>query len=116
MPAALSPIQLQIPSTAAIPGVIITGGRRSMPLARWLQRVRPVTLNYIPGDPDGLILEAGLVERWVLTTFEDAEVIAAAITFRQRQQTAKGLHFLLVQPDDSGITYSGFWLLQKTED
>ncbi|MEO0948751.1 MAG: Tab2 family RNA-binding protein, partial [Cyanobacteria bacterium J06641_5] len=22
------------------------------------------------------------------------------------------LHFLLVQPDNSGLTYSGFWLLQ----
>ncbi|NEQ67039.1 MAG: DUF1092 family protein, partial [Symploca sp. SIO2D2] len=26
-----------------------------------------------------------------------------------------GLHFLLVQPDDSGMTYTGFWLLQNID-
>lgn len=112
MPDALFPIKFQLPSTLPIPGVVIDGGRQSMNLARWLQRSRPVFLNYIPGQPDGLILEAGLVERWVLTTFEDADVIQAAKTFRDRQSQAKGLHFLLVQPDNSGMTYTGFWLLQ----
>jgi hypothetical protein len=115
MPASLLPVQLQIPSTTLIPGVVIDGGRQSMQLARWLQRVRPVALQYIPGEPDGLILEAGLVERWVLTTFDDKEVIVAARTFRERLDASKGLHFLLVQPDNSGMTYSGFWLL-KLED
>lgn len=86
-----------------------------MPLARWLQQVQPYALNYIPGQPDGLILEAGLVDRWVLTTFEDQEMIQAARTFRERQAAAQGLHFLLIQPDNSGMTYSGFWLL-KTEE
>jgi hypothetical protein len=113
MPEARLPLNLQLPSTTLIPGVMIDGGRRSRQLAQWLQRAKPFALNYIPGQPDGLILEAGLVERWVLTTFEDPEVIAAANTFQQRQQAAKELHFLLVQPDDSGMTYSGFWLLQK---
>ncbi|NER29619.1 MAG: DUF1092 family protein, partial [Symploca sp. SIO1C4] len=61
---------------------------------------------------DGLILDAGLVDRWVVATFDDREVAAAALVYQQRQQLSKGLHFLLVQPDDSGMTYSGFWLLQ----
>lgn len=116
IPDFLLPINLQIPSTTPIPGVIIDGGKKSMQLAKWLQRSRPVSLNYIPGQPDGLILEAGLVERWVLTTFEDSDVITAARLFRERQIAAKGLHFLLVQPDDSGMTYSGFWLLQNEVD
>jgi hypothetical protein len=112
LPEALYPVNLQIASTVPIPGVVIEGGRQSMPLARWLKQVRPYSLHYIPGDPDGLILAAGLVDRWVLNTFEDKEAIAAARTFRERQQASQGLHFLLVQPDDSGMTYSGFWLLQ----
>lgn len=112
MPEFLIPLQLNLASTQPIPGVVIDGGRQSMQLVRWLQRAKPVALNYIPGEPDGLILEAGLVERWVLATFTDREVIAAAKTFQQRQQQAQGLHFLLVQPDNSGMTYSGFWLLQ----
>lgn len=111
MPNQLLPLQLGLASTVAVPGVVIDGGRQSMPLARWLQEVQPVALNYIPGAPDGLILEAGLVERWVMATFEDEEVAAAARLYEQRKQTSQGLHFLLVQPDDSGMTYTGFWLL-----
>ncbi|MFP4123092.1 Tab2 family RNA-binding protein [Coleofasciculus sp.] len=111
MPNELLPFQLGLASTVAVPGVVIDGGRQSMPLARWLQDVQPVALNYIPGAPDGLILEAGLVERWVMATFEDEEVATAARLYEQRKQTSQGLHFLLVQPDDSGMTYTGCWLL-----
>lgn len=113
MPEAHLPIQMGISSTQPISGVIIDGGRVSMRLVRWLVEANPVYLNYIPGDPDGLLLEAGLVDRWILATFEDPEVKAAAHTFQERQQAAKGLHFLLVQPDDSGMTYSGLWLLRR---
>ena len=111
IPEALKPLQLGLPSTIPIPGVVIDGGRRSMPLALWLQDTSPVSLNYIPGAPDGLILEASLVDRWIVATFEDAAVSAAAQTFEQRKQQSKGLHFLLVRPDDSGITHTGIWLL-----
>jgi hypothetical protein len=112
MPEFILPINLGLPSTVPVPGVVIYGGRRSMALARWLQEARPVALNYIAGAPDGLVLEAGLVDRWIVATFEDAEVAAAAQVYEQRKQQSQGLHFLLVQPDESGMTYSGFWLLQ----
>ncbi|MGB7087371.1 MAG: Tab2/Atab2 family RNA-binding protein [Phormidesmis sp.] len=114
LPAGLTPIDLGLPSTLLIPGVIIDGGRQSMALAQWLQSVRPVMLQYIAGAPHGLLLEAGLSERWILATFEDEDVAGAARTFTERKQTAKGLHFLLVRPDDSGMTYTGLWLLQST--
>jgi len=55
---------------------------------------QPVALNYVAGEPAGLIL-AGLVDRWLLP-FEDQEV-AAATTYEQRKQLSQGLHFLLVQ-------------------
>ncbi|NJK99210.1 MAG: DUF1092 family protein [Spirulinaceae cyanobacterium SM2_1_0] len=99
-----------------IPGLIVYGGRRSLQLVQWLTAVRPVALNYIPTNDrraGGLVLEAGLVERWVLLTFEDPEVARAAKNFHQRLQASHGLHFLLVQPDDSGMTYTGFWLLRQ---
>lgn len=113
MPELLLPLNLGLASTVPVPGVIIDGGRQSMRLARWLQDAKPVALNYIPGTPDGLILESGLVDRWVVATFEDSDVKAAGKVYQQRQELSKGLHFLLVQPDDSGMTYSGFWLLQS---
>jgi hypothetical protein len=112
MPELLLPLNLGIASTVPVPGVVIDGGRQSMQLARWLQDAKPVSLNYIAGAPDGLILEAALVDRWVVATFEDKEVATAAKTYEQRKQLSQGLHFLLVQPDDSGMTYTGFWLLQ----
>jgi len=113
MPASLLPLTLGIASPQLIPGVVIDGGRQSMRLVRWLQQVNPVSLHYLPGEPDGLLLEAGLSDRWVVATFTDREVIVAAQTFRSRQQDTQKLHFLLVQPDNSGMTYSGFWLLQS---
>ena len=114
VPHGLTPIDLGLPSTLLIPGVIIDGGRQSMALAQWLQSAGPVMLQYIPGPPDGLLLEAGLAERWILATFEDSDMAGAARTFTERKQAAKGLHFLLVRPDDSGMTYTGLWLLQAT--
>ena len=115
MPECLLPLKLGLASSLAVPGVVIDGGRKSMQLARWLQDAKPVSLNYIAGAPDGLVLEAGLVDRWVVATFEDNEVAAAARTYEQRKQLSRGLHFLLVQPDDSGMTYTGFWLLRSQD-
>jgi RNA-binding protein Tab2/Atab2 len=112
IPDILLPFNLGLASTQPIPGIVIDGGRQSMQLARWLRSVNPVAIDYIAGDPDGLILESGLVDRWVLATFVDRDVATAARTYQQRLSQSKGLHFLLVQPDDSGMTYSGFWLLQ----
>jgi hypothetical protein len=115
MPDRLLPINLGVASTALIPGVVIDGGRRSLLLARWLKEAQPVWVTAIPGAPDGLILGAGERDRWILTTFDDPDVRAAGQTYEQRKQSAKGLHFLLVEPDDSGMTYTGFWLLQGEE-
>jgi len=108
------PQQLGLASTRPIPGVVIDGGRQSMPLARWLQSVQPVCLQVLAGPPHGLVLEAGLVDRWILTTFEDPQVAAAARTFEQRQMASQGLHFLLVRPDDTGMTHTGLWLLRQS--
>ena len=87
-----------------------------MALTQWLDSTQPAFLQYIAGQPDGLILEAGLCDRFVLTTFEDSDVRGAANAFEQRKVTSKGLHFLLIRPDDSGMTYSGLWLLQESPD
>ncbi|NEP04861.1 MAG: DUF1092 family protein [Okeania sp. SIO2G4] len=112
VPEFLLPLNLGLSSTLPIPGVVIDGGRQSMRLAKWLEAAQPYFLKYVSGDPDGLILEAGLADRWVVATFSDQEVSLAAQVYEERKQHSQGLHFLLVQPDDSGMTYSGFWLLQ----
>jgi len=112
MPDAWLPLNLGLASTTLVPGVVIDGGRQSMRLASWLQQAKPSYLSYMAGAPDGLILEAGLADRWIVATFEDTEVAAAAQNYEQLKRASQGLHFFLVQPDDSGMTYSGFWLLR----
>lgn len=109
------PLRVGLASTTPIPGLIIDAGRRAMRLCQWLQEQQPVALNYIPGAPDGVVLEAGLVDRWILTTFEDEQVKAAGQAFSDRQKQAQGLHFLLVRPDDSGMTFTGLWLLKDLQ-
>lgn len=116
LPQSLYPIHLGMASTVRVPGVVIYGGRQSMSLARWLAEAKPVSLNYMPtevGLSGGLVLEAGLVDRWIVATFEDPEAAKAAQSYEQQKQTSQGLHFLLVQPDDSEVTHSGFWLLHE---
>jgi hypothetical protein len=116
IPEKFSPLKMGLASTVPIPGIIIYGGRNSFPLARWLEEVNPVSVDYIPvsvGESGGLILESGLVDRWILATFEDLEVAKAGEIFKERQSVSGGLHFLWIQPDDSGMTDTGFWLLRK---
>ncbi|MEL6223360.1 MAG: Tab2/Atab2 family RNA-binding protein [Cyanobacteria bacterium J06626_14] len=113
VPPDLMPMKLGLASTTKIPGVVIDGGRASMRLARWLEEHHPAALNYIPGAPDGLILEAELSDRWILSTFDDPTVQQAAQLYVTRLQDSHGLHFLLIQPDESGMTYTGFWLLRR---
>lgn len=114
IPPELSPFQLNLGSTTLIPGIIIYGGRQSWQLAQWFAETEPMAIEYIPtavGESGGLVLEAGLRDRWVIITFEDPEVAKAAEKFQQRKQNSNGLHFLLIQPDNSGMTDTGFWLL-----
>ncbi len=115
LPDFLLPIHLGLASTVVIPGMVIYGGRQSLRLAQWLAENKPFALNFIANEPGlsgGVILEADLSDRWILATFQDAEVAQAAQTFQEQKKRCQGLHFLLVQPDDSGVTESGFWLLQ----
>ncbi len=114
IPESLHPVNLGIASDTVVPGIVVYGGRKSMILARWLAEQQPIALNYIPteiGKSGGLVLESGLVDRWIFATFESEAVAQAARSYEQRKQDSKGLHFLLIQPDDSGMTHTGIWLL-----
>jgi hypothetical protein len=114
MPDYLLPPHWGLGANVAIPGAIIYGGRQSMRLARWIDEKSPVSLNYLGDDPGGLVLDTGLADRWVMLTFNDSEVSQAARLYEARKRLVHGLHFLLVTPDDSGVTNSGIWLLQAS--
>jgi hypothetical protein len=112
MPESLFPLKLGLASTLMVPGVVIDGGRQAMRLARWVEQVGPIAIRCQPGPLHGLMLTAEQQAHWVVATFSDPEVVVAAEQFEQRKQVSQGLHFLLIQPDDTGITYSGIWLLK----
>ncbi|WP_202951122.1 Tab2 family RNA-binding protein [Synechococcus sp. PCC 7336] len=95
-----------------IPGAIFYGEKQSLQLARWFDDASPVSLHLIFGNPNGLVLEAGLADRWIVATFDDRTVQNAAVKFEQRKSDSAGLHFLLVLPDESGVTVTGLWLLR----
>jgi RNA-binding protein Tab2/Atab2 len=118
LPESLLEINAKLNPITKIPGIVINGEKKSLVLARWLVQEQPVALNYIPTENDksgGLVLESGLVDRWILATFESVDVANAAKAYEQAKQATQGLHFLLIQPDDSGMTYTGFWLLKDEE-
>ncbi len=111
LPSVLHPDNFGLTSDQPLPGVIIDAGRSAMVLAQWLLSQSPAAIRYQSGQPDGLILEVKLVDRWILTTFDDPEVGQAGRTYENRKRSTHGLHFLLIRPDDSGMTETGLWLL-----
>ena len=118
MPAEFFPINLNLTSDIFIPGIVIYGGNKSMLLARWIEQQNPTFINYIPtsvGKSGGFVLETGLVDRWIFNTFESESAATIAVNYERKKQASKGLHFLLIQPDDSGMTTTAFWLLKSTD-
>jgi hypothetical protein len=116
LPDNLWPMNLGLAANLPIAGMVIYAGRQARALGQWLAEQTPHSLTYIADDPQrsgGLVLRTGTINRWIMATFADPEMAAAAKVFAQRQQAANGLHFLWVQPDDSGVTSTGVWLLQK---
>ena len=117
IPPELYPINLNLTSDIFIPGVVVFGGRKSMQLARWIGEQNPAFIKYIPtevGKSGGFILETGLVDRWVFNTFESEQAASIARKYEENKRASKGLHFLLIQPDNSGMTTTAFWLLRES--
>lgn len=113
--AELLPSELKLPPETLVPGVVIYGGKRSLKLGQWLADQSPRHLQFIQGELSGVTLTTRQEQRWVFLTFQDLEVIAAARQFEERKARAMGLHFLLVQPDDSGVTETALFLLRKEQ-
>jgi hypothetical protein len=107
------PSQTGILPDTLIPGVVIEAGRQSMRLARWIAEVSPLQMEAMSRELGALMLTTTQGAQWILVTYDDKDIHRAGQIFEQRKQASLGLHFLLIQPDDSGVTYSGLWLLSK---
>lgn len=107
------PSQQQLATTLPIPGVAIEAGRQSMRLARWVDTQQPQTLEAVNRDLGALIMSVKQnAAQWILATYQDKDVRLAAQTFEERKIQSSGIHFLLIQPDGTEVTYSGLWILR----
>ncbi len=98
---------------APVPGIRLFGGARALAIAGWLAGLEPVRLE-IEGRQ--LVLEAGLEDRWLLATLDQAEADAAAQAFAAARGQAGGLQFLAVQGREQDQHFEGFWLLRDLPD
>jgi len=107
------PSQQQLATTLLIPGIVIDAGRQSMQLARWVDAQHPQTIEAVNRELGALMLTAEQnTAQWILATYQDEEVRLAAQTFEERKIKSCGIHFLLIQPDNTAVTYSGLWILR----
>ena len=105
------PSQQQLSSDRLIPGVVVEAGRQSRQLARWTAAQQPLKLEAVNRELGALMLDS-LTQRWIIATYQDAAVTEAAQSFEALKRETAGIHFLLIQPDDTGITYSGLWIFR----
>jgi hypothetical protein len=106
------PSQQNLGSTILIPGILINAGRQAMRLSRWLSERKPRQTAAVNLELGAIILTTAQQERWILATYQDEAVREAGKSFEARKAQSKGIHFLLIQPDDSGVTHSGLWILK----
>lgn len=110
-PPSLLPSAHNLSPSTPIPGVVIEAGRRSLKLAQWIHAQHPVRLGSVLAELNGLLLHTAAQQRWILMTYDDPTMAETAKAFEQQKLSSQTLHFLMIQPDDSGITQSGLWLL-----
>jgi len=108
---------IQLPSDlepgAAVPGIRLFSRHRALAIAGWLAGLEPVRLEV---EGNQLVLEAGLEDRWLLTTLPGEEARVAAEAFETARNRAGGLQFLAVQAEEQEQRLEGFWLLRDLPD
>ena len=107
------PSQQNLEPTVTIPGVLINAGRQAMKLSRWLLERKPTHIAAVNLELGEIILTTAQQERWILATYQDAAVREAGQVFEARKAECSNIHFLLIQPDDSGVTHTGLWILKR---
>jgi hypothetical protein len=108
------PSQQALGAMITIPGILMNAGRQAMQLSRWLSAQQPKQIEAVNLELGAIILTTAQQERWILATYQDPDVTNAAQTFEARKAQSKQIHFLLIAPDDSGVTHTGLWILRGT--
>ena len=98
---------------APVPGIRLFSRQRALAIAGRLAGLEPVRLEL---DGNQLVLEAGLEDRWLVTSLPDEEAKVAAAAFAQARERSGGLQFLAVQGAERDERLEGFWMLRDLPD
>ncbi len=105
------PSEQAITANTLISGVVMEAGKQAMRLARWVAAQQPLNLEAVNRELGALMLNTKR-DRWIMATYQDEAVKEAAENFEALKIENSGIHFLLIQPDDTGTTHSGLWILR----
>ncbi|MEB3297299.1 MAG: Tab2/Atab2 family RNA-binding protein [Cyanobacteriota bacterium] len=96
-----------------VPGIRLFSASRSLAIAGWLAGLEPVRLEL---DGRQLVLEAGLEDRWLLSTLAVAEAEAASDALATARSRCGGLQFIAVQATEQASELAGFWMMRDLPD
>jgi len=111
--AGLIPLPSGLEPAAAVTGIRLFSRHRALAIAGWVAGLEPVRLEV---EGNQLVLEAGLEDRWLLTTLPGEEARVAEAAFATARAQAGGLQFLAVQAEEREQQLEGFWLLRDLPD
>jgi RNA-binding protein Tab2/Atab2 len=105
-----------------IPGLIIYSPR-ALAMAAWMSGLelaavrfdREAAVKFDRASAPILVLETGVIDRWILTPLPTPALQEEAQQFEQAKQQAQDVHFIALQTDPKVEAFAGFWLLRDVK-
>jgi hypothetical protein len=94
-----------------IPGLIIYSDRATA-MAAWMSGLELAAVNLDPIDRPCLVLDTGVLDRWILTPLSTPALMAEAKGFELAKQAASNIHFIAIQANPEAEDFAGFWMLR----
>lgn len=106
--------QAGVADDVMIPGLIIYSPR-ALAIAAWMSGLELAAVSLDQEVKTSLVLETGVIDRWVLTPLPTQELQQEAQSFEAAKKDAKDIHFLALQADPNEEKFAGFWLLRDVQ-
>jgi hypothetical protein len=97
-----------------VPGLIIYSPR-AVAMAAWMSGLELAAVKLDEETAPILVLETGVLDRWVLTPLPTKELQQEAKQFEQTKQQAQDVHFIALQTDPNVEAFAGFWLMRDVK-
>lgn len=94
-----------------VPGLVIYSPRATA-IAAWMSGLELAAVNFEPEGKPNLVLETGVLDRWILAPLPTPELQAEVKRFETAKQAANHIHFIAIQANPEVESFAGFWLLR----